>query len=166
MTPFPVRVEEWRERLADWDMTGGDLPVSALDQWEAANGDARGRLLANLDRLTAIEPGLYHLAANDDPDHTREVYARVRAALDDVRWCIHLRRGGPQSAFARLACKRVDCRRCVRTAAKPVTGEDECDWCGATGVTVFTPVQTWIGAFLVFADVCDDCAGHIIGDGR
>lgn len=88
-----------------------------------------------------------------------EVAARMVVALKGLRVCPHLRRGGPQPAWARLVVHRVDCARCTKTIYRPPADEDDrCDWCGARGIEVFVPLALQSGPLVVLGDACDACS--------
>ncbi len=38
-----------------------------------------------------------------------------------------------------------------------MTADDECDFCGQTGVTQFTPVVLRLAMMLILGDACTDC---------
>jgi hypothetical protein len=83
----------------------------------------------------------------------------LAALLGCVNVCVHLRRGGPQPAIARLPLRRVDCERCIGTLWRPATGADECDVCERRGITVFYPFAVRLGPALLVGDACCACAG-------
>src|SRR4051812_29492992 len=90
-------------------------PVNIADQIGAAGREMRH----HHDRLgmvlPAIEPAR-NWRQRVDPVASDETRAYLLAALlGCVNVCIHLRRGGPRPAFARLPLRRVDCEHCVAT---------------------------------------------------
>lgn len=96
-----------------------------------------------------------------------ETMARALAALlvPGVEVCAHLRREPLQPALVLLAVRRVCCRRCVATVRRPPADEaDRCDWCGARGVSTFTPVAATVGALVTIGDACAACAEALIPD--
>lgn len=136
------------------------LPTGLRDQLHAAateTAELQHRLFA---MVRALEPGRgWRSPAATDEAASIERTAHAVAAITGCRSCVHLRRGGPQPAVARLALHRVDCRRCLATVRRPPPDEDDrCDWCGRHGVESFTPVSVQLGAALVLGDACPDCA--------
>src|SRR5215203_5038158 len=105
-------------------------PVHLADQLAAASTDARrwhDRLGVV---LPAVDPGRrwYHRAAGAPSDDVRAYL--LAALLGCVTVCLHLRRGGPRPAVARLPLRRVDCERCAQTLSRPPAEDDDrCDVC-------------------------------------
>lgn len=87
----------------------------------------------------------------------------LAAVLDTMRnVCVHLRREGPQPAYAQLPLRRLDCRRCVVTRRVPPPDDDDrCDVCGARGIDFFTPFVVASGALLISGDACLTCAAAL-----
>lgn len=157
----------WDERLTAARATaasqhGRHVPTGLRDQLDAAAAEAAGvqhRLLAV---ANALEPGRGWGRGQADETAGSERTAHAIAALTGCRMCHHLRQTGPQPAVARLALRRVDCRRCLATVRRPPPDEDDrCDWCGQHGVETFTPVSIQLGAALVLGDACPTCASRM-----
>lgn len=142
----------------------GPAPTSSeLDQLLAASGEAR----------TAMRD-MQHVLADLAPDRTwspmrssdagEEIAARVMVAMSFVEHvCPHLRSGGPQPAFVKLALHRIDCARCGGTVRRPPADEDDrCDWCGGRGVERFQPLVMQGGPLVVMGDACGDCAAAMV----
>ena len=133
-------------------------PVHLADQLDAAGRDAR-RLHDHIGAaLPILEPGRawYHRIDAIPSDEVRAYL--LAAVLDCVNVCVHLRRGGPRPAIARLPLRRVDCERCVQTLRRPTTAADECDVCQTRDVVLFSPFACRLGPAIVAGDACPDCA--------
>lgn len=87
-----------------------------------------------------------------------DVAALLVVALQGLRHCPHLKRGGPQPAWARLALHRLDCARCLATLRYPPEDEaDRCDWCHSRGNVTFRPYVVQSGPVVAAGDACNDC---------
>lgn len=134
-------------------------PIHLADQLAAAGTEAR----VLHDRIGATLPILqpdrrWRQRIDSDPSDDVRAYL-LAAVLDCTTVCVHIRRSGPQPAFALLALRRVDCGRCVRTLRRPPPGEsDRCDVCGARGIVTFVPFAVRQGPALVVGDACAGCA--------
>jgi hypothetical protein len=135
-------------------------PVHLADQLAAASTDARRWH----DRLGVVLPAVdparrwYHHTDGAPSDDTRAYL--LAALLGCTTVCLHLRRGGPRPAVARLPLHRVDCERCSATLYRPPVGEDDrCDICTARGVTTFVPFAIRLGPALLAGDACPTCVG-------
>jgi hypothetical protein len=155
-TSFTARLELARRLLARG--TPG-MPGHVADQLAAASADTRelhdriGLL------LPLLEPGrTWRQRMDASPSDDTRTYL-LAALLGCTAVCSHLKRGGPQPAFARLPLRRVDCRQCVRTLRRPPVGEDDrCDICGARGIAIFHPFAVRQGPALIVGDACRACA--------
>lgn len=155
-SPFRDRLCLARTMIARRPATA---PIHLRDQLAAAGRDVRQLH----DRLGAVLPMIEperHWRQRMDTvpsDETRAVL--LAALLGCTAICLHLRRGGPRPAIARLALHRVDCQRCVATLYRPPEGEDSlCDVCGAPEVLTFYPFGVRSGPVLLVGDACGDCA--------
>ncbi len=137
-------------------------PVHLADQLLAATEDAHLIALRLSAALRVVDPDRGWRSATGDACDPGEVDARIIAALAGCRLCPHLRRG-PQPATVCLALRRVECARCRQTYRKPPADEDDrCDWCGARGASLFTPVAFQRGPLVVIGDACDACAAVLV----
>jgi hypothetical protein len=154
--PFPARLALARRMVA---RGANRLSPSLADQLDAAGREAK-QLHGRLARvLPALEPGRnWRQRIDRDPDDDTRTLL-LAALLGCVNVCVHLRRGGPRPAVARLPLRRVDCGRCSATLRRPVTAEDECDVCGQHGVSAFVPFAVRQGPTLIAGDACPACAG-------
>jgi hypothetical protein len=154
-TPFEQRLAA-AFRLVD--LTPRHVPLSVLDQAQAAADESLGILLDIGQAMATIDPEReWRHTVQDVP--SADVRAHLLAGLLGCRPCIHLRREGPQPAMAALALRKVMCMRCLGTSRRPPAGEDDrCDLCGTRGVEVFVPLTVNYGAVLVGGDVCSQCA--------
>jgi hypothetical protein len=143
-----------------------DLPKWLADQLEAASRESRRLMESAAPVLQLIDPGRGWQTGTPSPD--RETVAAVAlTAVAGSTPCAHLRRAGPQPAFARLPLRRIDCRRCAAAwITAPAADGDRCDWCGTRGVTRFTPIWLTMGPLTVMGDACDGCAGMVVGGPR
>ena len=131
-----------------------------VDQLGAAAREANDYLLRLRDVLSAIDPERRWSSAAGRGEVPDKVTALVVEALAGMRPCPHLRRGGPQPAWARLPLHRLDCRRCLATMRRPPPDEgDRCDWCGARGQVVFRAIAIQLGTVVVLGDAGRCCAG-------
>src|SRR5688572_19921330 len=113
MTPdFIARLAEaWATQT---ERDGDRAPAHYRDQVEAASREARaihGRAAVTLP-LLAPDHGVWYWNQDPSPSGKRQLYLTA-AILGCAVTCSHLRRGGPQPAFARLALGRIDCQRCL-----------------------------------------------------
>lgn len=142
-------------------------PGHVLDQIRASARDAHqqakhlGQILAALDPAEAWQS---HFAKEGEearplPD---EVTTLLVVALGGLSQCVHLRRGGPQPAWARLALHRLDCVKCLATLRYPPADEaDACDWCHSRANTAFRPYVVQSGPVLAYGDACGACDGTL-----
>lgn len=160
---FDERVRIWEERTRSFlAAKKEELPGWLMDQAKSAVDDANQVTNRLYEMVKTADPdGGYQADRSNDVDKSIHVYAMVRAAIDGHKWCDHLRSGYPQIATCRLAARRVDCERCVKTVVSAAAENDQCDWCGARGITGFTPVVLQVGMFVVSGDACDDCVDRI-----
>jgi hypothetical protein len=169
---YSGRVEEARAILADMrarlDPHAVEAAVggpAALDQLAAAARDARRLLRAGAVVAAAVNAGGRPWSLREGPagsTHGLDALARTLVAVDGFTYCAHLRRTPAQPAVARMPLRRVDCGRCLHTFRRPPADEaDRCDWCGARGVELFTPVAIGLGPLVAAGDACDDCAAAL-----
>lgn len=163
--PYDDRLAAVRALLAELDEIPGLPPVDLADQLLAATRDANGIIKRLQPALAILEPHhprrLVEVAAGVDAQ--REIMARTLAAAAWFRYCPHM--STPQPAVARMALRRIDCRRCVNTIVKPSPDEaDRCDWCGRRGVTTFWDLAYQAGPWLVLGDACDGCHHALVGE--
>jgi hypothetical protein len=155
--PFSERLAVVRRLIAQ----GAPVPaVHLADQIGAASGEARlfHDQLGVLLPIVAPERAWYQrLDTSPSTDTRAYLLAAVLSCLGSV--CCHLKRGGPQPAFAQLALRRVACQRCVATIRRPPADSDDlCDVCSRHGVTTFIPFAAHHGPALVVGDACRGCA--------
>lgn len=154
--PFRDRLALARRMLA---RRASRPPVHLADQLDAAGREAR----VLHDRLGAVLPLIepdcnWRRRADAEPSDDTRAYL-LAALLGCTTVCIHIRRGGPQPAIARLPLGRVDCDRCVGTLYRPPLGDDDrCDICTTRGVTTFHPFAVRLGPLLLAGDACRACA--------
>jgi hypothetical protein len=155
--PFPERLALARRMIARGT---SPAPVHLADQLASASADARRWH----DRLGVVLPAVdparrwYHRTDGAPSDDTRAFL--LAALLGCTTVCLHLRRGGPRPAVARLPLHRIDCERCAQTLYGPPPGEDDvCDVCEQRGVTTFVPFAVRLGPLLMVGDACPACAG-------
>jgi hypothetical protein len=134
-------------------------PVHLADQLASASADARRWH----DRLGVVLPAVdperrwHHRIDGAPSDDTRAFL--LAALLGCTTVCVHLRRGGPRPAVARLPLHRVDCERCAQTLYRPPVGEDDrCDVCERREVITFHPFAVRLGPALLAGDACSVCA--------
>lgn len=140
------------------------MPIHMADQASAAARDAF-RLFLTAAQVEQAATGRfynngrpYHVTGDEAAEKTIVLFAGVIAC----RPCPHLRTGGPQPAAARLAARRLDCQRCVRTVRRPVVPDDRCDLCcELVPDNRFWPLRSQGGALLVVGDVCRGCAKRL-----
>ncbi len=154
---FSSRLELARQLIA---YGPSDVAGHLQDQMEAAARDAH-RVVDNAGAvLRCIQPGRrWH--RRDEIEAGSEQNAYLAAAVLGClpRCCPHLRKGGPQPAFARLPLERLDCGRCVRTfRVPPASDNDRCDVCHRRGVLTFVAFAVASGPVLVTGDACPACA--------
>jgi len=137
-------------------------PAHVADQLDAAGCEVR----AMHDRLGTllpdVEPGRRWYSCQDvyPSDEVRAYLTAV--LLGCVNVCMHVHRGGPRPAIARLLLGRIDCELCSRTIYRPPSEDDDaCDICGRHGVTVFSPFCVRMGPTIIGGDCCSDCAGML-----
>jgi hypothetical protein len=154
--PFSERLALARRLIA---RGSSGLPPHVADQLDAAGRETR----VLHDRLMTVLPALQpdrNWRQRLDGSPSDEVRAYLLAALlGCTRVCVHLRRGGPRPAIARLPLHRVDCDRCSATIyATPAEDVDRCDVCTQLGVVVFHPFAVRLGPALLAGDACPTCA--------
>jgi hypothetical protein len=143
------------------------LSPAMADQMHAAARDVHSMFHALEAGVRAVQPGRDWQASVTPPGdpHQLEVLARTLAALGGFRQCPHLKATPAQPSVARMALRRLDCQRCIRTVVKPPAGRDRmCDWCATDGTTVFQPISYTAGSILVVGDACPDCAAVLQPD--
>lgn len=155
---FEARVSDLLRRGASVEWPQFD--VAELDQMDAATSETVG-LMRRV--VHAASPDLGELHAFNASQAARlELVIRATLALRGSTACSHLRKSGPQPAFASLPLHRVDCLRCARTLRKPPGDEDDrCDWCGDRGVEVFTAWGFHLGPIFIGGDACDSCVASL-----
>lgn len=160
MTPFAKQLER-----AKWLIDHAEAgPPHVVDQIQAAARDTAGHAAVAGVVLRATQPNRGWQELQQPSTRTHQLY--VVAGLIDCAPCCHLRRGGPQPAFARLPLRRLDCTRCVLIVRNPPPDEDDrCDLCGERDVSRFVPFVLSYGPTLVAGDVCMGCAGVLRIDG-
>lgn len=159
---FEERLATGRSVVAAIRDAGPRFPLAYVDQLAAAAHDAHELSHTFGEVAALLEPDRHwHASCLDaSPGHADEVSARIYAAVAGLELCWHLRRSGPQPAWARLPLHRLDCSRCAQTMRRPPAGEDDrCDWCGAVGVDWFTPVVLQMGPLITVGDAGPCCAG-------
>lgn len=134
-------------------------PTNIRDQLGAAAKDVRAAHAALGQVLPLIDPSRgWRERMDTAPSDDVRAYL-VAAMLGCIDVCSHLRRGGPQPSYLRLALRRADCGRCVQTMRLPPPDEeDRCDLCGARDIVTFVPFATRSGPALLVGDACTDCA--------
>lgn len=165
--PFRVRLGYARELVARAESARACLPLHIVDQLEAATAET-ARFVPVIGRgLQLLEPdrGWHQRVEVATAEKASYLLAALMVCLD--RPCVHLRRGGPQPAFARLPLRRVDCRRCSATVVRPPSGDaDVCDVCGVRQPDVwFVPFTISAGAAVVMGDACRACS-TVLGIGE
>ena len=157
--PFAVRLELAHAELARGD--AGLLPTSVVDQLVAATADGMSRFGEVAARFSEVDPERWEVA--ESVVATRipvEASALLLAALYGMACCEHVRGSGPQPLVARLPSRYVDCRACFESVRRPgLAAEDQCDFCDARGVVLFTPLMLSVGPVLYIGDACQGCAG-------
>jgi hypothetical protein len=164
MTTYQERLDGARKAVAAIRASGGKLPADVEDQLAAATRDTKGLFDEFEQAVTLIDPGRDWRSSRSPIRSARfdEVTARTLATIATFRLCLHHRRTPAQPCIARLAVRRLDCRRCTATMVRPPDGEDDrCDWCGRRGVATFWPVTYTSGTMLVCGDACRDCAAEL-----
>jgi hypothetical protein len=155
--PFRDRLALARRMIARGP---AQVSVHLADQLAAAGREMR----ALHDRLGELLPVLeperhWRRRADTSPSTDTRAYL-LAALLGCTTVCLHLRRGGPRPAVARLPLGRVDCDRCCRTLyGSPLGDDDRCDVCTVRGVTTFHPFAVRQGPLLLVGDACPACAG-------
>jgi hypothetical protein len=154
--PFHDRLALARQMVA---RRAPQPPVHLADQLGAAGREVRQIHDHLMSVLPQIEPDR-HWRQRMDAEPSDEVRAVLLASLMGCTTiCLHLRRGGPRPAIARLSLRRVDCERCVQTLYRPPAGEDDrCDVCGADEVLTFHPFAVRQGPLMLVGDACPSCA--------
>lgn len=112
--------------------------------------------------VALLEPhrGWRQLTRYDDAEQRAYLLAAMLDCMRNV--CPHLRKEGPQPAYAALPLRRLDCRRCAGIRRLPPPEDaDRCDVCGSRGVSRFVPFVVSVGPTLVSGDVCPSCAGAL-----
>ncbi len=155
--PFAARLAAAHRMIA---RGAPPAPVHLADQLGAAGKETQ-RLADRIGALMPLlEPGRNWRQRQDaSPSTAARAYllAAVLGCLSVV--CPHLRKGGPQPAFALLALRRVSCARCAGIVRRPPPGEaDRCDVCTARGVSRFHPFACRLGPTLLVGDACGTCA--------
>lgn len=152
--PFPDRLATARRMVARGTSR---LAPHVADQLDAATREQHHLH----DRLGQVLPML-EPTRNWRQRADRQVDAEVKAyllaaLLGCTTVCIHLRRGGPRPAFARLPYGRIDCARCTSTIYRPITADDECDVCNEKGVVTFVPFSVQQGPVMLAGNACPSC---------
>lgn len=137
-------------------------PDHILDQVRASARDAheQAKFLAHfLAATNPTEAWESHFPRPGEAEPLRDdVAALLVVALRGLSHCPHLKRSGPQPAWARLSLHRLDCRRCLATLRYPPEDEaDRCDWCHSRGNVVFRPYVVQSGPLLACGDACNAC---------
>jgi hypothetical protein len=161
MKRYPAALFRDRLALARRMVARGarSLPVDVADQLDAAGRETR--LLH--DRLGQVLPMMeptrnWRQRADCEPSDEVRAYL-LAALLGCATVCIHLRRGGPRLAIARLPLRRIDCGPCSQTLHHPPAEDvDRCDVCTQLGVTTFHPFAVRQGPVLLAGDACGSCA--------
>src|SRR5215203_6160367 len=111
-TPFAKRLVLARLLVARGSST---LPPHVADQLSAAGRETRV-LHDRLGRvLPVLEPGRnWRQRAEREPSDEIRAYL-LAALMGCTTVCVHIRRGGPRPAIARLPLRRVDCGPCSQT---------------------------------------------------
>jgi len=158
---YEERLAASRKLVAALKTSGPWLPDHTLDQVAAAAAEAHhlGHRLAGILQVLEPERRWQSRCVDTNLGTVDEVDARVLAALAGCQPCHHIRRDGPQPAFAVLALRRLECARCRQTVRRPPPGDDDrCDWCGTPGVVLFTPLALQRGPVVLLGGACDQCA--------
>lgn len=157
--PFSARLELARRLVARGP---SPLPTHTVDQIRAAGRETRQIHDHLVSVLPQIEPDR-HWRQRMDSKPSDETRAYLLAALlGCTTICLHIRRGGPRPAIARLPLRRVDCERCVQTLYRSPAGEaDRCDVCATQGVVTFFPFSVRQGPVMLVGDACRSCAGAL-----
>jgi hypothetical protein len=154
--PFRDRLALARRMVARGPL---GLPTHIADQTQAAGRETKALHDRLGEVLPLVDPGRnWRQRAELEPsDDTRTLL--LAALFGCVNVCVHLRRGGPRPAVARLPLGRLDCERCAATLYRPPAEDDDrCDVCTARGVTTFHPFAVRLGPVLLAGDVCPSCA--------
>ena len=160
-TPFETR-RALAEAMLEAPFDRSPATVAERDQFHAAHREVRLGMgqVATLLPLVAplVTPGRRWYAQETTLEGERS--ARLLAALlGCATVCQHLREGGPQPVIARLALRRLDCRRCATTWRNPPADEaDRCDVCGTRGVTTFSEFEAATGLVVMLGNACMACA--------
>jgi hypothetical protein len=158
-TSFATRLETARRMVANERPPAGPRPAHWLDQLRAASAEARDQVLLTAHVVRIVEPERDWRHRDRDPG--AEARSHMLAGLLDCMrsMCPHLRKGGPQPAYAMLPLRRLDCGRCTATRrVPPPEDDDRCDVCGARGIVRFTPFLVQAGPALIGGDACSTCA--------
>lgn len=161
MTKFEALLSAARETVRA--AQPADVDGAGLDQILAAHSEAQSVLAKVGDLLTVVAPDREWARARSS-DSDQEIAARVIVAMSFAsRICPHLRAGGPQPAYVKLALHRVDCARCGGTVRRPPPDEDDrCDWCGERDVELFQPIVLQNGPFVIMGDACEPCGSALL----